>query len=117
MQSCTLRAPISTEILPELDEVWAQILTATPGSRLLLYPFNPNWNNAYPQQPFLERFTASLARHGVPSDRLLVFNRAPGRGEVLSATTTRVIVYLDSYPFADARQPARSAGKWGCLPW
>src|SRR5262249_57105976 len=33
------------KILPELDEIWMRILAAVPASRLLLYPFNPNWSD------------------------------------------------------------------------
>ena len=29
----------------------ARILSDVPGSRLLLYPFNPNWRETYPAQP------------------------------------------------------------------
>ena len=50
------------KILPEHDEVWGRILAAVPGSRLLLYPFNPNWSDVYPERPFLQR-TVRSAMH------------------------------------------------------
>jgi predicted O-linked N-acetylglucosamine transferase (SPINDLY family) len=89
------------KILPELDEVWARILAGVPGSRLLLYPFNPNWSDAYPQRPFVQRLCRAFERHGVGAERLLVFNRAASRAQVLERLKL-ADVYLDSYPFAGA---------------
>jgi predicted O-linked N-acetylglucosamine transferase (SPINDLY family) len=89
------------KILPELDAVWARILAAAPGSRLLLYPFNPNWYNGYPVRPFIERIEANFARHGVSMDRVSIFDVAPDRSPVLSRLALADI-YLDSFPFAGA---------------
>jgi len=89
------------KIMPELQETWAQILAAAPRSRLLLYPFNPNWTNQYPVRPFVHLLKAALNRHNVSPDRLLIFGTAPERGEIYSRLKL-ADVYLDSFPFAGA---------------
>jgi predicted O-linked N-acetylglucosamine transferase (SPINDLY family) len=89
------------KILPELDHVWARILAAVPGSRLLLYPFNPNWRQIYPVRAFAERLGSNFARYNVSPDRLLLFTRAEKRSHVLSRLAVADI-YLDSFPFSGA---------------
>src|SRR5262249_46683228 len=71
------------KIIPEVEDVWLRILERTPGSQLLLYPFNPNWSNSYPVGKFIERFRASAASRGVAADRIVVLAPAPGRADVL----------------------------------
>ena len=89
------------KIIPEVQDVWIKILAATPGSRLVLYPFNPNWSSNYPVERFLERFRAAAAAHGISDDRLIVFAPAPNRADVL--TRLRLAdIYLDSFPFSGA---------------
>ncbi|TVR49672.1 MAG: glycosyltransferase [Puniceicoccaceae bacterium] len=88
------------KLLPELQETWARILAAVPGSRLLLHPFNPNWSNRYPVFHFARAVRAAMRRHGVEEDRLILSeSRLPGREDV-KALLAVADVYLDSYPFA-----------------
>src|SRR5262249_33285512 len=61
------------KVIPEVQEVWIQILERSPGSYLLLYPFNPNWSSSYPVGRFLERFKKSAAARGIAPERLIVF--------------------------------------------
>jgi predicted O-linked N-acetylglucosamine transferase (SPINDLY family) len=89
------------KILPELDEVWFRILAAVPESRLVLYPFNPQWDNEYAVAPFMARLAAGLKRHHVDPQRLLVFNTARGRDDVLQRVALADL-YLDSFPFSGA---------------
>lgn len=89
------------KILPELDEIWVRILSAVPGSRLVLYPFNPNWSDAYPVGPFIERLGAAMARHKVDPQRLLVFESAPNKADLFQRIRLGDI-YLDSFPFSGA---------------
>ncbi|HZL40132.1 MAG TPA: hypothetical protein VFC45_07605 [Pseudolabrys sp.] len=89
------------KILPELEEAWMLILAAVPESRLVLYPFNVNWSNAYPVDAFLERLNAAMARHGLEPGRLLVLRAAPNRADVLGRLRLGD-VYLDSFPFGGA---------------
>ena len=85
------------KIHPELSETWARVLVASPGSRLVLYPFNPNWDIAYPVETFVRRVEAQLAGHGLDPNRIII--AGPWRDpdavtEVLSAAD----IYLDSFP-------------------
>ncbi len=89
------------KILPELDEVWLRIMASVPDSRLLLYPFNPQWNDDYPVEPFMQRLAAGLRRHAIDPQRLIVFNTARERSEVLQRLKLADI-YLDSFPFSGA---------------
>jgi predicted O-linked N-acetylglucosamine transferase (SPINDLY family) len=90
------------KLIPELYELWMRILAATPGSRLVLYPFNPNWSaGGYPAEPLLDRLAAAMARHGISAQRLLVFPAAPGRAEILQRLKLGDL-YLDSFPFSGA---------------
>jgi predicted O-linked N-acetylglucosamine transferase (SPINDLY family) len=89
------------KILPEVEAIWLRILASVPDSRLLLYPFNPQWNNEYPVEPFMRRLADGLRRHDIDPARVIVFNTARERGEVLQRLTLADI-YLDSFPFSGA---------------
>jgi predicted O-linked N-acetylglucosamine transferase (SPINDLY family) len=89
------------KILPELDDIWMRVLSAVPGSRLVLYPFNPNWNDAYPVGPFMERLSAAASRHDIDLCRLIVFSPAPNKADILERLRLGD-VYLDSFPFSGA---------------
>jgi predicted O-linked N-acetylglucosamine transferase (SPINDLY family) len=89
------------KILPELEETWIRILSAIPRSHLVLYPFNSNWSPAYPVDAFLERLSASMARHGLESGRLAVLGPVPERADVLQRLRLADI-YLDSFPYGGA---------------
>jgi predicted O-linked N-acetylglucosamine transferase (SPINDLY family) len=89
------------KIIPELQDVWIRILRQTPGSWLLLYPFNPYWMSSYPVETLLQGFRAAAAAQGISDDRILVFAPAPNRAEVLERLRLADI-YLDSFPFSGA---------------
>lgn len=89
------------KILPELDDIWMRILSAVPQSRLVLYPFNPNWSGSYPVPTFMERLSAVAARHHVDPGRLVVFNATPNRADIYERLKLGDI-YLDSFPFSGA---------------
>jgi len=89
-------------ITPEMQETWARLLAAVPGSRLLVHPFNPNWSSKYPIMRFSAGFDRVLAAHGVAEDRLIVSTmRFPSRTDVCSLLRVGDI-YLDTFPFAGA---------------
>ncbi|WP_333350408.1 O-linked N-acetylglucosamine transferase family protein [Microcoleus sp. B3-A4] len=87
------------KIIPEVEETWAKILARVPNSVLVLYPFNPNWAPIYPVTAFQERILATLARHGVGKDRLILLDAVPNRADVKERLKIADI-YLDSYPYA-----------------
>ena len=85
------------KIHPALSEVWARVLKAAPGSRLALYPFNPNWDLSYPIDKFAKRFTSQLLAIDVDPERVTIggpWRDASAVEEVLAAAD----VYLDSFP-------------------
>jgi predicted O-linked N-acetylglucosamine transferase (SPINDLY family) len=89
------------KILPELDETWMRIVSAVPQSRLVLYPFNPNWASNYPLETFMERLKAAATQHGIDPRRLIVFDSTLNRADILERLQLGD-VYLDSFPFSGA---------------
>jgi predicted O-linked N-acetylglucosamine transferase (SPINDLY family)/SAM-dependent methyltransferase len=89
------------KITPEVAEVWTKIVASTPNSRLVLYPFNPNWSSNYAVAAFQKRLAASFARHGLSEEQLIILDCVPNRADVLERLKLGD-VYLDSYPFAGA---------------
>jgi len=85
------------KIHPELSSVWARVLEAAPGARLVLYPFNPNWDLSYPASKFTARFTAQLLARNVDPERVTLagpWRDASAVDEILTAAD----IYLDSFP-------------------
>lgn len=72
--------------------LWARLLLAVPGSRLLLK------QRGLEHAPARERLAAMLARHGVTADRLEFLPLQPDLSEHLS-TYDRVDIALDSLPY------------------
>jgi len=87
------------KILPEMQEVWARILKAVPGSRLLLLPFNPSWSNSFPVRQFERTLTEAFGRHGIGKGSFLLANSLPSRADV-KALEKVGDVYLDTFPFS-----------------
>ncbi len=87
------------KIVPEIRHTWARILAAVPNSKLVLYPFNLNWANAYPTSVFVDAVRAVFAKYGVDGGRrLTICNTLPARADIHSLLKN-CDVYLDSYPF------------------
>ncbi len=89
------------KILPEVFQTWARILAATPGSRLMLMPYNPNWFDSYATTLFQRRIARQLADHGVAAERVVVLSAVPARTD-LHAAMAMADIYLDSFPFSGA---------------
>lgn len=88
------------KVTPEMQQAWAKLLAAVPGSRLLLHPFNPNWSSSYPIKRFCAEFDRVLTAHGVGVDRLMVSTlKFPTRSDVRELMALGD-VYLDTFPFA-----------------
>ncbi len=94
-----LNAAACFKILPEMQETWAKILAAVPGSKLVLLPFNPNWTNYFPVKQFDRTLTEILARHGVDRSRVVLVDSLPTRADV-KALEAVADVYLDTAPFS-----------------
>lgn len=89
------------KILPEVEVAWAQILASVPNSKLILYPFNPNWAASYPKVAFEQRLQRTLQEYGIASDRVIILEPAPSYGDVKERLKL-ANVYLDAFPFAGA---------------
>lgn len=89
------------KILPELMHTWAEILAQVPDSVVLLFPYGPNWSNAYPKTAFISFISDVLAEHGLGLEciRILDHTPAPNR-EDIKVFLTLADVYLDSFPFS-----------------
>lgn len=87
------------KIVPEMQQTWARLLAAVPGSYLLVHPFNPNWSSQYPIARFCSECDRALAAQGVDPARLIVStNRFPSRTDVKELLRVGDI-YLDTFPF------------------
>jgi predicted O-linked N-acetylglucosamine transferase (SPINDLY family)/glycosyltransferase involved in cell wall biosynthesis/predicted O-methyltransferase YrrM len=87
------------KITPEVESLWVSILQEVPRSRLVLYPFNPNWSNHYPKTAFLRRFLTTLNKAGIARDRLVLLDATENQGDV-KARLQLGNIYLDTFPFS-----------------
>jgi predicted O-linked N-acetylglucosamine transferase (SPINDLY family)/glycosyltransferase involved in cell wall biosynthesis/predicted O-methyltransferase YrrM len=87
------------KITPELELVWAKILKQQPQSKLVLYPFNPNWSNNYPVNVFNQRIKHTFAEAGIEEDRLIILEPVANFADV-KARLAIADIYLDSFPFS-----------------
>jgi len=76
--------------------LWARILAAVPGSRLLL-----KYRNAFEEEGLRARVRASMARGGIDAARLL-FPGPPPEGRHHLSLYHRIDIGLDSFPFTGA---------------
>lgn len=89
------------KITPEVEAAWVKIITGTPNSRLVLYPFNPNWSSNYAFVAFEKRLMASFDQYDLSRDRLIILEAVPNVADVKERLKLGD-VYLDSFPFAGA---------------
>ncbi len=88
------------KIIPEVQQVWARVLAATPGSYLLLHPFYPNPPSTQAITHFHAEFERILRDEGVDHSRLVASTvDFPSRDDVQSFVGLGD-VYLDSFPFS-----------------
>jgi len=83
-----------TKITDEVFEVWAQIVLAVPGARLLLK------SRALVEEKVRERFIAKFEALGLPLDRLEF--RGAGHYRGMLAEYNDMDIALDPYPFGGA---------------
>jgi predicted O-linked N-acetylglucosamine transferase (SPINDLY family)/predicted SAM-dependent methyltransferase/glycosyltransferase involved in cell wall biosynthesis/predicted O-methyltransferase YrrM len=87
------------KITPELELTWVKILKQQPQSKLVLYPFNPNWSNSYPIDGFKQRIKHAFEQAGIESNRLLILDPVANLADV-KARLSIADIYLDSFPFS-----------------
>lgn len=92
------------KITPEMIDCWAELLSRTPNSFLLVHPCSEiSTPNASERSKYLiDRLTHSmeqaLTRHGINHNRLIISNiKFPGRADA-GALLGLGDVYLDTYP-------------------
>ncbi len=89
------------KITPEVAVAWTKIVARTPNSKLVLYPFNPNWSSSYASAAFQKRLIATFAKYNLSPDNLIILDYVPNVADVKERLKIGD-VYLDSYPFAGA---------------
>jgi predicted O-linked N-acetylglucosamine transferase (SPINDLY family) len=89
------------KLSPALRRAWSKILSAVPGSQLLLLPFAPTWDSQWPVLLLRDLFSADFAEFGVDPARLRLVQSVPNREQVV-AVLRATDVYLDSFPYTGA---------------
>ncbi|MEM9771121.1 MAG: glycosyltransferase [Cyanobacteria bacterium P01_D01_bin.73] len=89
------------KLLPELRATWTRILAAIPNSRLVLYPYNPNWQHHYPGDRFRQDFATQLQAAGVDPERLVILQPMAGMADIRQCLRQGDL-YLDSLPYGGA---------------
>ncbi|MGB8843852.1 MAG: hypothetical protein WCC64_22605 [Aliidongia sp.] len=88
------------KLTPELRQAWIRILTAMPGSELVLYPFNPGWGLPRTSAAIHRQFVDEFAAAGIAAHRLRILpNQTPHQIVDLLRDTD---VYLDTFPYSGA---------------
>ena len=87
------------KILPEMQETWVKILNAVQHSRMILFPFNPNWANTFPEKQFERTLFEACDRHNVDRSRFILVGPQASRADV-KALEQLGDVYLDTAPFS-----------------
>jgi len=87
------------KIVPELLESWIEILERTPNSRMLLFPFNPNWTSNYPIANFSFELRRRATARGVAVERFVTVAPLANRASVLNLLRNADL-YLDSFPYS-----------------
>lgn len=88
-------------ITPELELAWAQILRQQPHAKLVLYPFDPEWNKNYHIHAFKQRIKSTFDRAGIELDRLIILDSVATFADA-KARLAIADVYLDSFPFSNS---------------
>ena len=76
--------------------LWARILAAVPGSYMVLYPFNKNWQSEYPVSSFMSSLLVFGNQCGVDGKRWKILMEPLESREDLLAMISNADVYLDS---------------------
>lgn len=87
------------KIIPELIETWCTILCRVPKSRMILFPFNPNWTSHYPASNFLLNLEKKVHAAGLSCNPFIIRSPLPARSDVVELMSV-ADVYLDSFPYS-----------------
>jgi predicted O-linked N-acetylglucosamine transferase (SPINDLY family) len=81
-----------SKMTPAVIELWAQVLDAVPGSRLILK------NKSLGAEKAQERYQRLFADHGITSERLELLHWSPSSADHLSLYG-RIDIALDTFPY------------------
>lgn len=82
------------KINPQVVELWARVLEAVPGSRLLLC------RNTYRSETERERILSAFERCGTPRERVTCTDATDEGADPVLARYTRMDISLDTFPYA-----------------
>lgn len=86
------------KIIPEMQQAWARLLAAVPGSYLLVHPFHQQEPSGHTVWHFYTEFEEALKRAGVNPARLVVSTVTfPSRADLQSLVGLGD-AYLDTFP-------------------
>lgn len=86
------------KLQPGLTRTWMRVLAETPDSRLVLYPFNPNWWPSYPHTALCRRLDREAREAGIDPDRVRLLP-AMSMSDLI-ALAGEAEVFLDSFPYS-----------------
>ncbi|MCK6450328.1 MAG: hypothetical protein L6R19_05660 [Alphaproteobacteria bacterium] len=86
------------KLQPGLTRTWMRVLAGTPGSLLVLYPFNPNWWPSYPHYALRQRLGDEARAAGVDPARVRLLP-AMSMADLI-ALAGESDVFLDSFPYS-----------------
>ena len=87
------------KIIPELLDSWFNILMSVPNSKMVLYPFNPNWSSKYPASNFIVNLERMAKLRGLKASPFIIVPPVPSRTDILQLLQASD-VYLDSFPYS-----------------
>lgn len=82
-------------------KVWLDILTKVADTRLILAPFNPNWQSHYPTDEFETWLRQLSEQNNLSPDRISVIGPFPSRKPILDKVRAAAL-YLDTFPYSGA---------------
>lgn len=88
------------KITPEVQQVWARILAAVPGSSLLLHPFHSPQPEGHAIQLFHAGFESALWREGVDVARVVASTVAFTSRADVEGLVGLGDIFLDPFPFS-----------------
>jgi len=90
------------KIIPEVRYAWAEIISKTDESILILYPFNPiNWGGYLFVQEFIDNMKTIFKQYGINEKRLIIEKPLPEITDVRQMLRSADI-YLDTFPYTGA---------------
>ena len=88
------------KLIPEVLDVWMSILSRSPGSYLLLHPYNPNWTGKYPKRQFLLSISSFITKYNIDPARVKIDSTNFKSRSDLKQLIKIGDIYLDTFPYS-----------------